>query len=164
VAWPASSNPPKDFLMDPFSAFAMMFVVLLLAVIFTAWVSRRSLPPAKPSPWVVADAIRIHKEKLSKQFEQRVNAEVRRRIDTADDFARKELARVKEENLAFTRQFGQFGVFTRAEYKQLLMCVHPDNTASTEVRNRLIDIIVRNESRLIRTMNGTRASSRQAPA
>jgi pyruvate/2-oxoglutarate dehydrogenase complex dihydrolipoamide acyltransferase (E2) component len=98
----------------------------------------------------LADAIRIHKERLSKQFEQAVNTEVRKRIDTADDHVRKSNKEMSARLLLFEMERGKKGIFTPLEYKQLLMCVHPDNTASIDIRNRITDIIVKHEARLVR--------------
>jgi hypothetical protein len=98
----------------------------------------------------IEDAIRIHRERLTRQFEQAVNAEVRKRIETADDFVRKSNKEMSARLLLFEMERGKQGIFTPLEYKQLLMCVHPDNTASIEIRNRITDIIVKHETRLVR--------------
>jgi len=58
---------------------------------------------------------------------------------------------MKKQNFAYARLIGQQGVFTRTEFRQLQMCVHPDNSASVEVRNRLADILVKNEQRLVKS-------------
>ena len=45
------------------------------------------------------DALQIHKTRLEKQFEQRVNAEIRRRIAAADDAVRASYSKLSKENL-----------------------------------------------------------------
>lgn len=99
----------------------------------------------------IEDAIRIHQKRLDKQFAQRVDEEVRRRINAADDAVRKQLAQIRQENIVLKQSIGRKGVFRQAEFRQLLMAVHPDNTASVEIRNRVLDILVKNEQRLITT-------------
>lgn len=98
----------------------------------------------------IEDAIRIHQERLSKQFAARVYDEVRRRIELADDAVRNSLKELRSKCDRLERMLQQKGIFTRAEFRQLQMAVHPDNTASTEVRNRLLDLLVKNETRLLK--------------
>lgn len=105
---------------------------------------------SEKSKLTIADAIRIHKERLDKAFHAQVQAEVRRIIDRADDHVRKRLKEVEAQYEAVSRMLRQKGVFTRLEFRQLQMAVHPDNTASVEVRNRLLDLLVKNEARLLK--------------
>lgn len=97
----------------------------------------------------IDDAIRVHKARLDKAFATKVNEEVRQRIATADDHVRKHLAEANRRLLQFEQDRGKKGIFTRAEFKLLLMCVHPDNSASVEVRNRMLDMLMKNEVRLV---------------
>jgi len=41
-------------------------------------------------------------------------------------------------------------VFTKPQFRKLLTCVHPDNTASVGVRNEMLDLLVNNERRLVK--------------
>jgi hypothetical protein len=96
------------------------------------------------------DAIRIHKARLDKQFEQRVNDEVRLRIDAAADATRAENKRLRQENMNLTRIVNQRGVFTETQFKQMLKLCHPDAVASKELRETLLDILVQNKQRLVK--------------
>jgi hypothetical protein len=98
----------------------------------------------------IEDAIRIHKSRLDKQFEQVVNAEVRRRIDAANDAMRANYARLSQENLNLTRIVSQRGVFTETQYRQMLMLCHPDSSASPELKAELLQVLVQNKTRLIK--------------
>jgi hypothetical protein len=98
----------------------------------------------------IEDAIRIHKAHLDRQFEQRVNAEVRRRIDEADDAARKQNRVLRKENFDLQLIVGQRGVFTETQYRQMLMLCHPDNSASPGLRAALLQILVNNKKRLVK--------------
>jgi hypothetical protein len=125
-------------------------------------VKPKPAPVAKPAPAAAStegfsdkgklridDAIRIHKERLNRSFEAQVHAEVRRRIGAADDEARKQLRETSQENFFLRQMLNRKAVFSKAEFRQLQMAVHPDNTASIEVRNRLSDMLVKNERRLV---------------
>lgn len=98
----------------------------------------------------IADAIRIKTTRLDKQFEQVVNAEVRRRIDAANDAMRANYARLSQENLNLTRIVSQRGVFTETQYRQMLMLCHPDSSASPELKAELLQVLVQNKTRLIK--------------
>ena len=110
----------------------------LVRNLLEAWLSGSPQPKPKPAQPKPAD------------FEQRVGEEVRRRIAAADDEARKQLKEANRRLLEFQQMIGQRAVFTRTEFRHLLMAVHPDNTASTEVRNRLLDLLVKHETRLVK--------------
>lgn len=109
----------------------------------------------------IEDAIRVHKDRLSKQFEQRVNEEVRSRIAAADDATRNQNKALRAENLYFAGLLGQRGVFSPTEFKKLLMCVHPDNPASEGVRNETLALLVKHEERLVKPIA---KESRSPPA
>ena len=95
-------------------------------------------------------AIALHKERLSKAFEQRVGDEVRRRIATADDHARAQLKEANRQLREFEMERGRKGVFTKTEFRQMIMLCHPDNSASQETRAHLLDLLVGTRSRLIK--------------
>ena len=101
-----------------------------------------------------ADAIQIHKTRLDKQFEQRVNAEVRRRIDVADDAVRASYSKLSKENLNLhlnlQRIITQGAVFTKTQFRQLQMVCHPDNSASTELRAEMLRLINDHQRRLVK--------------
>jgi hypothetical protein len=99
----------------------------------------------------IEKAIALHKERLSKQFETRVNDEVRRRILAADDAARAQLKDANRKLLAFEMERGKKGVFTKTEFRQMIMLCHPDNSASDEMRSHLLDLLVKNEARLVKS-------------
>jgi hypothetical protein len=96
------------------------------------------------------DAIRIHKTRLDKQFEQRVNEEVRRRIDAADDATRASNKKLHLENINLQRIVGQRGIFTEKQYKQMLILCHPDNSSSPQMKATLLQILLENKIRLIK--------------
>lgn len=100
----------------------------------------------------LAAAIRQHKAQLDRAFEARVNEEVRRRIVAADDATRKQNAELRQENLRLSQLLNQRGVFTESQYNKLMMCVHPDNSASEHTR-REVQILLNdknNQRRLIK--------------
>jgi hypothetical protein len=89
------------------------------------------------------------KARLDRQIEQRVNEEVRRRIDAADDFVREDNKRLSQENLALQRIVGQRGVFTKTQFRQMVMLCHPDDPLSDEVRAELLQLLLKNETKLV---------------
>jgi hypothetical protein len=96
----------------------------------------------------IEDAIRVHKARLDKQFEQRVNDEVRRRIDAANDSVRANNTELRAEIWRLTRFVQQRAVFTETQYRQMLMLCHPDNSASPKLRAELLRILVDYKIRL----------------
>ena len=105
---------------------------------------------SEKSKITLSEAIRIAKAKLHKSFEQTVNAEVRKRIATADDAVRKHLTEARKEIEFLRRNARSKGVFTKAEFRQLQMCCHPDTSASPETKAKLLQILVENEARLLK--------------
>jgi transposase len=99
----------------------------------------------------IEDAIRIHKARLEKQFEQRVNDEVRKRIDAADNAARAQCKKLHLENISLMRIVQQHGVFTETQYRQMLMLCHPDNSAGPEIKATLLQVLVENKIKLIKS-------------
>ena len=95
-------------------------------------------------------AIRIHKARLDKQFEQRVYEEVRRRIDTADNSVREQNKELSLKNFDLERIVGQRGVFTKAQFRQMQLLCHPDNSASEKTRAELTQLLIDNEKRLVK--------------
>jgi len=104
---------------------------------------------SEKSKLALADAIRIHKARLDKTFEQLVNEEVRKRIATADNAVRERLKRADAAILQFERERGKKGVFTKRQFKQLQICCHPDASASAETRAELLQILVKYETYLV---------------
>jgi DNA-binding transcriptional regulator YhcF (GntR family) len=104
---------------------------------------------SEKSKLTIADAIRIHKARLDKIFEQTVNAEVRRRIDTADSAVREQLKKANQQLLVFERERGKRGVFSKEEYGQMLKLCHPDQSASKETCNKLLQILTERKLSLI---------------
>lgn len=98
----------------------------------------------------IEDAIRIHTARLNKQFEQRVNEEVRRRIDAADDSTRASNKQLRKDNLYLTGIVNQRGVFTETQYKQMLMLCHPDSSASPQLKAELLQVLIQNKMRLVK--------------
>jgi hypothetical protein len=98
----------------------------------------------------IDDAVRIHKTRLNKQFDQRVNEEVRRRIDAANDATRANNKRLHLENINLMRIVGERGVFTETQYRQMLMLCHPDSSAGPELKAALLQVLVDNKIKLIK--------------
>ena len=98
----------------------------------------------------IEDAIRVHTARLNKQFEQRVNEEVRRRIDAADNAAREQNKQLRRENMDFQRIIGQRGVFTKTQFRQMQLLCHPDSSASEKTKAELSQILVENEKKLVK--------------
>lgn len=102
----------------------------------------------------VEHAIAIHKKRLDKVFWAAVQDEVHKAIAKSDDAVRKSWNELRPRFDALERRYNELqrvrGVFTRAEFRQLLMCCHPDASAGPEIRARLTDILVKNEAKLIK--------------
>jgi transposase len=101
----------------------------------------------------IEDAIRIHKDRLNKAFEQEVDKEVRKRIAAADDATREQNKKLRHENLQLRQMLNKRGVFSEMQFNNLLKCIHPDNTASTTVRNELLPFLINNKQRLVTDMH-----------
>jgi hypothetical protein len=98
----------------------------------------------------IDDAIRIQTTRLNKQFEQRVNDEVRKRIDTADDFTRQENKRLRQEVHSLNTHLSDQAVFTETQFKQMLMLCHPDSSASPQTKAELLQVLIKNKKRLVK--------------
>lgn len=98
----------------------------------------------------VEKAIRIEKTRLAKQFEAAVRDEVHRRIAAADEEMRKQNKELRQEKAYLTGLIGQRAVFTAAQFNRLMMCTHPDNSASVAVRNEVQALLVANKRRLVK--------------
>ena len=92
------------------------------------------------------EAVRRYKEKLDKSFEEAVREEVRRRIVAADDSTRKHNKELSQENLTLRNRL----YLTEKQFRELQMCVHPDMSASQELRNKVMDFLVTNKNRLVK--------------
>jgi transposase len=101
----------------------------------------------------IEDAIRIHKERLNKTFERVVNEEVHKRIAAADDATREQNKKLRLENLQMQQMLNKRGVFSETQFNNLLKCIHPDNSASTTIRNELLPFLVKNKQRLVTTVH-----------
>jgi hypothetical protein len=104
--------------------------------------------------------ILAYKKAILRNVNAMIYAEARKIIDQADFSTRKGLseanAKIRElekQNWDLRQTLARRGIFTKAEFRQLQMCVHPDtvNSVSTEIRNHIIDLITRNEQLLMRT-------------
>lgn len=102
----------------------------------------------------IAKAISIHKRRLERSFENVLGERVRAGIAAADEHVRKAYNELKPRYAQLEARYAELqrvrGVFTRAEFRQLLMCCHPDASAGPEIRARLTDILVKNEPKLIK--------------
>lgn len=98
----------------------------------------------------IENAIRIHKAQLERQFQQRVNDGIRQGIADADNAARDENKRLRQENVNLNRIVGQRGVFSKTQFRQMQMLCHPDNSASEKLRAELSQVLVDNEIKLIK--------------
>lgn len=94
------------------------------------------------------DAIRIHKARLDKQFKQRVYAEVRRRIDAADDATRASNKELRQKVFDLESMLGRRAVFTETQYREMLMLCHPDSSASAVTKARLLQVLVEKKKAL----------------
>jgi len=97
----------------------------------------------------IEKAIALHKKRLDRTFQQKVGEEVRREIDRADSAARQQLAQLRKENLQLSQIVRQSAVFTPDDYKTILACLHPDNSASQDKRARAFDLFKQKERRLV---------------
>jgi hypothetical protein len=96
-------------------------------------------------------AIRAHKERLSRSYWQQVNEEVRKGIAAADDATRKHNKELLADNLRLRQMLNKRGVFTEAQFRKLVMCVHADSNPSDAVRNEMTQLLVENKRRLVRS-------------
>jgi hypothetical protein len=104
---------------------------------------------SEKSKLTIDKAINLHKKRLDALFETKVGEEVRRHLAAADEAMRKQNAQLRKENLAVTMLLQQGALFSPADFKTILMCLHPDNSASSEVRARAFDLVRQKEKRLI---------------
>jgi hypothetical protein len=103
---------------------------------------------SEKSKITVAKAIEILLKRQKKMFQTIVGEEVRRRIAAADDATRKHNKELHAQVLGLTRMLQQKVVFTPDEYKTIMVCLHPDNSASQEKRARAFDLFRQKERRL----------------
>jgi len=104
---------------------------------------------SEKSKVTVAKAIEILSKRQQKMFQTIVGEEVRRRIAAADDATRKHNRDLHAEVLGLRRMLNQKAVFTADEYKTIMVCLHPDNSASQEKRGRAFDLFRQKERRLV---------------
>ena len=78
---------------------------------------------SEKSKLTIADAIRVHKARLDKSFEQTVGKEVRRRIAAANDSVRGRLKKADQTILQFERERGKRGVFSETEFTTIIKCL-----------------------------------------
>jgi len=84
----------------------------------------------------IDDAIRIHKARLDKNFEQQVREEVLRRIEAANDSMRANNKELRAEIFRLERTIERGKIFTIDEYRAIIRCLHPDSTPSSEIKNK----------------------------
>jgi len=68
----------------------------------------------------------------------------------ANSHVREQLKVANRRLLEFERNLGKKGVFSKTEFRQLLMLCHPDNSTSDEMKAHLLNLLKANESRLIK--------------
>lgn len=106
------------------------------------------------SKMTITKAIGIYKKRLDKSFYNAVSERVRAEIASADNHVRKLYDELRPKYATLEARFADLqrsrGVFTRAEFRQLLMCCHPDASAGPEIRAKLTNLLVRNENRLLK--------------
>lgn len=101
--------------------------------------AQRDAPPvdattlAMTAQQKLALAIRQHKHKLDAEFDQRVRDEVRRRIDEMYLPAHHKLIAESEEVL---KTYRQKGIFTSAQFKKIVACLHPDRVRDSELKEK----------------------------
>jgi hypothetical protein len=96
-----------------------------------------ALEQAGMAPWSkkaadkIAASIRAHKKELDRRFEHRVLTEIKRRIETV--VLPSLLERERKADLVLkTRR----GVLNKADYRLLLMCLHPDMVMDPDLKPR----------------------------
>jgi len=111
-------------------------------------------PFSAKSKMTIKKAIGIYKKRLDKSFYNAVSERVRAEIAAADNHVRKAYDELRPKYVMLESRFADLqrarGVFTRAEFRQLLMCCHPDASAGPEIRAKLTNLLVRNENRLLK--------------
>ena len=80
-------------------------------------------------------ALRVHQRKLDAQFENRVQSEIQKRLN---DYVLPSYSETMADADFITEH--RKGVFTQAEFRTLLFCLHPDGTASQDQRNEAFRI------------------------
>lgn len=101
------------------------------------------------SKMTIKRAIQVHKKRLEKRFNDLVAEEVRKQIAKADQAVREQNAELRREVDSLRQALQAKGIFSKAEYRQLQMAVHPDSSASIETRNGLLAMLVEREKRLV---------------
>lgn len=107
----------------------------------------------------IEEAIRISKERLLKNFHNQVEEEVRARVVKLEQWEKQENIKLREENRVLRSALMQKAPFTALEFKKLLMCVHPDNSASVDVRNEVLQLLNTHETRLVKPAEGVKIKS-----
>lgn len=111
----------------------------------------------------IEDAIKVTKANLAKNFNDKVEEEVRARIEKREQYERQENIKLREENRILRSALMQKAVFTPLEFKRLLMCVHPDNSASADVRNEMLSLLNKHETRLVKPTEGVKVKPSKRP-
>lgn len=96
----------------------------------------------------VEKAIELHKKRLNKAFEAVVDQEVRRRFESADKSVREHNAELRKRNQQLQIWIQEKAVFSTDDYRLIMVCLHPDNSASPEKRARAFDLFRQKERRL----------------
>lgn len=104
---------------------------------------------SKRGELTIQKAIDLHKKRLERAWGATVENEVIRRIASADNAVRKSYAKVSEEARHLRLLLNKRAFYTPQEFKVILLALHPDNAASTEVRARAFDLLRKNEKRLV---------------
>lgn len=96
-------------------------------------------------------ALEAHKRRIEKEFAARVYHEAQRQAKEAvgnqlDWFRR----RIDEVDRFITAQDSRQGIFTRAQFRQLMMCLHPDNSASPQMRAECLQLLRSKEGVLVK--------------
>lgn len=99
----------------------------------------------------IQKTLEILVKRQQKQFNAAVFAEVQRRVTKADNSTRKHNSELHTQNLRMQQLLNQKALFTPGEFKVILMALHPDNSASPEVRARAFDLVRQKERRLVST-------------
>ena len=91
----------------------------------------------KLHPWAVkGKAVKAPAKKKAAQLKLVLNEE-------------QQLAQLRKENLQLSQIVRQSAVFTPDDYKTILACLHPDNSASQDKRARAFDLFKQKERRLV---------------
>jgi hypothetical protein len=97
----------------------------------------------------IEKAIALHKKRLDQQFGTKLGEALRAEIAKAKDATRQQNIQLRKENHSLTVALRQQAAFSPDDYRTILACLHPDNSASPAKRARAFDLFKQKERRLV---------------